>query len=145
MATEGERRFTAAGQADAAFLDDVHGALAGLWQQVAADDEDRMLFELAVVEVAGNIVQHGASAAGPVQVRLDLEATDDDLIARFLDSGDPPILDLSSVSMPGTSAEAGRGLAIALAALDELTHVTDDGNTWLLRRGRHRTSEEPAR
>lgn len=128
------------GLADEGFLDDVHRALASLWQRVPAADEDRMCFELAVAEVAGNVVQHGASDAGEVEVRLDLEATDDDLIAVFRDSADPPIIDLSKVAMPDADAEAGRGLALALAALDELTHLTDDGNTWRLRRRRREPS-----
>jgi serine/threonine-protein kinase RsbW len=38
--------------------------------------------------------------------------------------------------MPGADAESGRGLALALAALDELRHETDDGNVWILRRER---------
>lgn len=133
-------RLEVTGRGDAVFLDDVHEALAELWRRAPAGDEDRMLFELAVVEVAGNIVQHGGSVAGPVEVRLELEATGDDLIAVFRDSADPPILDLSSVSMPDPGAEAGRGLALALTALDELTHVTDDGNTWRLRRRRREAS-----
>jgi serine/threonine-protein kinase RsbW len=133
-------RLQVIGRGDAAFLDDVHAALAELWRLAPAGEDDRMLFELAVVEVAGNIVQHGGSVAGPVEVRLDLESTDDDLIAVFRDSADPPILDLSSVSMPDADAEAGRGLALALTALDELTHVTDDGNTWRLRRARREAS-----
>jgi serine/threonine-protein kinase RsbW len=133
-------RLQVTGRGDDAFLDDVHESLAELWRRTPSGDEDRMLFELAVVEVAGNIVQHGGSVAGPVEVRLTLEATDHDLIAVFLDSADPPILDLSSVSMPDTDAEAGRGLALALTALDELTHVTDDGNTWRLRRRRREAS-----
>jgi serine/threonine-protein kinase RsbW len=128
------------GGADAAFLEDVHHALAELWRLAPTGDEDRMLFELAVVEVAANIVQHGASETRVVEARLDLEATDDDLIAVFRDSANPPILDLSGVTMPEAEAEAGRGLALALAALDELTHLADDGNTWRLRRRRREPS-----
>ena len=41
--------------------------------------------------------------------------------------------------MPDEQAESGRGLAIALAALDELSHETDGGNTWRLRRLHRRT------
>ncbi|WP_308798693.1 ATP-binding protein [Agromyces silvae] len=141
MSTEGEL-IRVTGSADETFLDDVHRALAELWQLAPANDEDRMLFELAVVEVATNIVQHGASDLGPVEARLDLEATDDDLIAVFRDSANPPILDLSRVAMPDTDAEAGRGLALALAALDELSHLTDEGNTWRLRRRRREPSAD---
>jgi serine/threonine-protein kinase RsbW len=36
--------------------------------------------------------------------------------------------------MPGAEAESGRGLALALAALDHLEHQRVDGrNRWLLR------------
>lgn len=124
------------GPADAGYLDAVHEALARLWSLAAVADEDRMLFELAVAEVAGNIVQHATSASGAVEVRLDLQVSDDDLVAVFRDSADPPVLDLSAVSMPDAGAEAGRGLAIALAALDDLEHEPHDGNVWRLRRRR---------
>jgi serine/threonine-protein kinase RsbW len=140
MVTEPTETLRVQGSADAAFLGAVERAVAELWQRATVADEDRMLFELAVLEVAGNIVQHGESETGAVEVRLDLRATDEDLVATFRDSADPPILDLSSVSMPGSEAESGRGLALALAALDELTHLTDDGNTWRLRRRRRVSS-----
>ena len=47
---------------------------------------------------------------------------------------EPALIDLGSVSMPGSDAESGRGLAIALATLDELVHETERGNVWRLRR-----------
>ena len=49
------------------------------------------------------------------------------------DNGQPVALDLGEVTMPGDEAESGRGLALALASLDHLTHERVDGrNRWTL-------------
>ena len=43
------------------------------------------------------------------------------------------VLDLGEVTMPGDEAESGRGLALALASLDHLTHERVDGrNRWTM-------------
>jgi len=136
MTTEPEVRVE--GVADAALIDRVHEALDELFGQAPEiDDESAMLFRLAVSEVATNVVEH-AEAREPVLVSVELRATRDDLTAVFADTAEPALIDLHRVAMPGESAESGRGLAIALAALDELEHETSDGNTWRLRRALRR-------
>lgn len=132
MATESTIRLT--GIADPHMVDRVHDALDRLFESAAAaGEEDRMLFRLAVSEVATNVVEH-AAAREPIHVTVELDADADALSAVFTDTADPALIDLGKVSMPGEEAESGRGLAIALATLDELVHETDGGNTWRLRR-----------
>ena len=122
------------GTADPAFVDRVHAALDELFTRApAAGDEDRMLFRLAVSEVATNVMEH-AVAREPIHVAVELDADAEAFSAVFTDTADPALLDLRHVEMPDEDAESGRGLAIALATLDELTHERDGGNTWRLRR-----------
>ncbi|MFE5410882.1 ATP-binding protein [Microbacterium sp. NPDC056569] len=125
------------GVADDALVDRVHDALDDLLGRVPGiGEEDAMLFRLAVSEVATNVVEH-ALAREPVRVTVELDADADALSAVFTDTAEPALIDLGSVSMPGSDAESGRGLAIALATLDELVHETERGNVWRLRRLRH--------
>ena len=135
MATERTARLD--GIVDAALPDRVFEALESLWPQSAhVGDEDRTMFALAVSEIAANIAEH-AEAREPIHVSVVLGVGDDDLWAVFSDTADPALIDLSDIDMPGMDAESGRGLAMALATLDELVHETDKGNTWRLRRVLH--------
>jgi len=132
-----ERAVHVDGAADESFVDRVHEALDDLLRSVPeVGDEDAMMFRLAVSEVATNVVAHALSRE-PVRVTVDLDADDHALSAVFTDSADPALIDLDAVAMPGSDAESGRGLAIALATLDELVHETEHGNVWRLRRLRH--------
>ena len=129
-----ERTTSLDGVADAALPDRVFEALEVLWAQSPhVGDEDRTMFALAVSEIAANIAEH-ARAREPVQVSVTLGVGADDAWAVFSDTADPALIDLRNVGMPGTDAESGRGLAMALATLDELVHETSAGNTWRLRR-----------
>ena len=120
--------------ADTRFIDAAQDALDRLWAGAPhVNDEDRMLFSLAVAEIAANVVQHG-SAREEVIVNMVLAADEDAVMAEFTDTADPALILLDRVAMPDVEAESGRGLALALAALDELTHETASGNTWRLRR-----------
>ena len=123
--------------ADDSFIDRVHDGLDELFRRTpGVGDEDAMLFRLAVSEVATNVVAH-ASSREPVRVTVELDADETALSAVFSDTAEPALIDLDGVSMPGEDAESGRGLAIALATLDELIHETEYGNVWRLRRLRH--------
>ncbi|SBS73593.1 ATP-binding protein [uncultured Microbacterium sp.] len=124
------------GPADLTLVDAVHDALADLWSRVPeVSDEDRMLFALAVSEVATNVVEHAEGPEHPtVTIRLEVDATT--LTAVMTDDADPALIRLDRVTMPGEDAESGRGLALALAALDDLQHDPTHGNVWLLRRRR---------
>lgn len=122
------------GPADLKLVDAVHAALDSLWTAVPdVSDDDRLLFALAVSEVATNVVEHAEGPDHPlVSVRLEVDA--EALTAVMTDDADPALIRLDQVEMPGADAESGRGLALALAALDELVHDPGDGNVWRLRR-----------
>lgn len=113
----------------------VHAVLEQLW--VNHEDVsmvDRMRFETAVIEILGNIVEHAYEMeAGDSERRFDvrLTATDSALVASFGDDGMPNTIDLSDIVMPDEEAESGRGLALAMAAVDELTYDRSAGrNHW---------------
>lgn len=124
------------GHADMALIDAVHDALEELWLEVPGVlEEDRLLFGLAVSEVVTNVVEHAAGDATPTVV-VELSVEHERLLAVLSDDAEPALIRLGDVEMPGSDAESGRGLALALATLDELRHETGEGNTWILRRDR---------
>lgn len=118
----------------------VHPALEQLWS--THEDitiRDRIRFETAVVEIFANVVEHAfradAGHSPPDGRRLELTlCTEGDRVeALFTDNGLPAELDLSRITMPDEEAESGRGLAMALAALDDLSYEREDGrNRWRL-------------
>ena len=120
-------------------LDDVHAAIERLWERdPTVGVRDRFRFETAVIEVLGNIVEHAYrldEPAGPGRRRVDVAlAVDATAVHAVLgDDGQPAAIDLSGVTMPDEEAESGRGLALAVAALDDLTYRRDGArNTWSL-------------
>ncbi|WP_322410357.1 ATP-binding protein [Microbacterium invictum] len=127
--------FRVEGRADDTFIDEVHQVLDMLWSShPEVDEEDRTLFTLAVSEIATNVVEH-ARAREEISVSLDVSIDGTGLRAVFFDDADPALIDLRNVSMPGQDAESGRGLALALATLDELEHSGEaGGNEWRLTR-----------
>lgn len=134
MATENPPAVRIEAMATPAFIDDVHEALEGLWRAAPeVGDEDRLLFTLAASEVATNIVTH-ATAEHPIDVAFAASVRSGVIEAAFTDNADPAPVSLLSATMPGTDAESGRGIALALAALDAFTHEADGGNVWRLRR-----------
>lgn len=118
-------------------LDSVHDELDQVWaRHEDVSTTDRFRFLTAVMEILGNVVEHAyhPDVRAP-QRRLELVVTvaEDELVAQISDNGIPVSLDLSTVTMPDEDAESGRGLALALAALDDLTYDrTDDRNLWRL-------------
>lgn len=124
------------GRAEPAFIDAVHDAMERLWAAVPGiGDEDRDMFALAVSEIVTNVVEH-ASGRESISVTAQVSATARDLCAVLTDDAHPALIDLEAVSMPGVDAESGRGLALALASLDELIHEPGAGNKWRLLRHR---------
>jgi serine/threonine-protein kinase RsbW len=141
--TEHDGRLELSAPATPEMLDLVHAVLEQLW---AAHDDvstaDRVRFETAVIEILGNIVEHAyqldASAAGSRRFDVVLAATETELVASFGDDGVPMSIDLSAVAMPDELAESGRGLALALAAVDDLDYAREGGrNLWRLTCTRH--------
>ena len=133
----GEARRTVTVPARPEALDDVHRALAALWAEVPdVQMTDRLAFETALTEVAGNIVQH-ACAAPALDLTLEIDVAADRLAARFQDAGRRSTVRLDQVSLPEGLAESGRGLALAVALVDELVYRREAGvNHWSLVRRR---------
>jgi serine/threonine-protein kinase RsbW len=97
--------------------------------------ETRFALELAVVEIATNIVRHTQLAEGSAgrRYQLTLDDTPELLTAVFTDNGMPADIDLSTVTMADVDDEGGRGLALAIAALDSLDYTRANGrNIWTL-------------
>lgn len=116
----------------------VHQLLSDLLTADPVDDMDAMQFELALAEIAANIIEHAQKTdGGQVSVRLELEVRPDSIHARFSDDGEQVRVDLKTVELPDELSERGRGLAIALTVLDELSYRrADHRNHWTLVRNR---------
>lgn len=145
MSDVGDRspgRLELSGPATPEMLDLVHAVLERLWaDNPDVSEGDRARFETAVIEILGNIVEHAyrldpADDPDDESARrfdVSLVATDEELVAAFGDNGMPVALDLSNVTMPDEEAESGRGLALAAAAVDDLTYERVEGrNHWRL-------------
>ena len=124
------------GPAELAFVDRVLDAVQSLGEELQNDfEQDRTLFMLAVSEITTNIVMHNE---GEVSVRVELDASPQELRAVIRDTAPPADVDVDDVRLPGADAESGRGLALAHAVLDGLRHESGpEGNTWTLWRTLH--------
>lgn len=121
-------------------IDQAHALIEQLWDDPAAPSPtDRIRFEMAVIEILGNIVEHAAQVDPPDvaarQVELTVSCDEEMIEARFGDDGKPVEIDLADVTMPDQlDAEDGRGLALAIAAVDEVTYERiGPSNRWTLR------------
>lgn len=98
-------------------------------------EQDLMLFETAVIEIAGNVVEHGRPK-GEVTYTFRLRVLPDRL-QGLLDDGGQAVRQSESSVMPDSWSEHGRGLALARAVLDELTYQRDgDRNVWVMTKRR---------
>lgn len=117
-------------------LDEVQDRFGAWWDGLGIDDARlRFALETALAEVAANIVEHTTRADQETGRRytVRLEATDRALTAELTDNGLPVDIDLSAVTMADVEQESGRGLALAIAALDRLEHRHEHGhNVWTL-------------
>jgi serine/threonine-protein kinase RsbW len=119
-------------------IERIHQLLSEVFASNPVDDIDAMQFELALAEIGANIVEHARKNDGAeVTIHLELQISSESIEARFSDDGRPARVDLKNVALPDDFAERGRGLAIALTVLDELSYRRSDGkNRWLLIRNR---------
>ena len=109
----------------------MHLALSRFWNgpRRLPDDRFRMLFEIAVSEVAANIVEH----ARPPLMFLRLESDSGTLTAQFSDAGLGWEGDLQPADVLDEMTERGRGLALAMTAVDELVYTRiGQRNAWRL-------------
>ncbi len=118
-------------------LDLLHTLLARVRADYPEIDEvDLSLFETAVVEIHGNVIEHG-NPRGRVVYAFELRVHDDRIVGILADTGSA-VPDLSEFDEPPDElAESGRGLWLAKATLDDLEYVrAGDRNTWRLVRRR---------
>jgi serine/threonine-protein kinase RsbW len=93
---------------------------------------DLMMFETAVIEVAGNVVEHG-KPTGKVHWTFRLQVLDDRLEGRLSDGGQEYPGGPWGTDMPDPMEEDGRGLALATAMLDSLAYERAEGvNHWTM-------------
>ncbi|WP_152190370.1 ATP-binding protein [Georgenia satyanarayanai] len=125
----GEHRRT--GLALPAALSEVHA----LFAEVAAAHpgltvEDVMRVETALIELVGNIVEHGRPSGG-VRYTLEVAVSPGEVVAHLADDAREPAPGAADHDMPDEWAETGRGLALAGALVDELVHEAGPtGNRW---------------
>jgi len=101
---------------------------------------DLSMLETAVIEVAGNAVEHG-TPPGALHYEFRLEISADRLDGLFLDSGDAVPIPVEG-SGEDDLAESGRGLRIARGALDELRYERRGArNAWIMTRTRTQRRE----
>ncbi|OKH72699.1 anti-sigma regulatory factor [Mycobacterium sp. SWH-M1] len=123
-------------------LDEIQRTLDTAWQTIAVSAATKMYVELAVSEIASNIIEH-AGDGEPVHLRMAVVVEPDVVSVTFTDDGRPAPVELTTFDMPDAMAERGRGLSIAHRVLDELSYCRDqNGNHWTLVRW---LSEEPDR
>jgi serine/threonine-protein kinase RsbW len=112
-------------------LDAVHETMERFWGrlgEVAAEDW-KMLFELAVCEIAANIVEHARADIMEFDIGLDGGR----VVAEFSDTGRPYRRPSYPAHVSDDGDERGRGLVLARKVLDELSyHRTGSTNSWRL-------------
>lgn len=124
--------------ATTACLDAVQDALAGLFADTPeVDGVDRMLFETALVEIVGNLVEHARTpAGGPVTIAVRVAVHPDRIEAVLGDDGVAPPAAPATAEPVDDLAEDGRGLALA-RAVAEVAHAREpSGNRWTVTRRR---------
>jgi serine/threonine-protein kinase RsbW len=114
----------------------VHDMLEQVWSdvpEIAA--EDRFKFEVALIELASNVMRHADTGSGVV-CALVIETHSDRISATLSDSGEPGEVTLAGRAFPeDTLAESGRGIPLIQALVDELRYDCDDGfNHWYITR-----------
>jgi serine/threonine-protein kinase RsbW len=113
----------------------VHGLLASVWSDApSVGARDRMSFETALLELAGNVLAHADGGTG-LTCTVKIEVGPDILVALLEDDGRPGRVDLADRVMPDALAESGRGIPLIHALVDDLDYERDRGvNRWRIAR-----------
>jgi serine/threonine-protein kinase RsbW len=110
----------------------VHDALDRFLGRARPDEDAAALFRMGVVEIASNLVRYACDDVPGCRVSMCLSLDANTLRATFEDNGNP-LREPSEIALPDDLSERGRGLVIALSALDELHYQRTEGrNHWLL-------------
>ncbi|HKY24497.1 MAG TPA: ATP-binding protein [Gaiella sp.] len=116
--------------AKAEYLILVRLALAGIARHVPIDESALADLKLAVTEVCGNVVRH-AYGEEPGEVRISFAVSGDAIEVAVEDDGEGLALDdiPDVVRLDEDPVEAGMGLAIIRAVVDELAVEERDGGS----------------
>jgi serine/threonine-protein kinase RsbW len=115
-------------------VDEVHDSVDDLWHlNTDLGAMERMRFETALVELAGNVIEH-AEGAERLLCHLTLRRTATSLEAVLSDTGPEARIPFRAVMPdPEEMAESGRGIAMIEMLMDDFTYERDpDGNRWRL-------------
>jgi serine/threonine-protein kinase RsbW len=120
-------------------LDALHDLLGRAWARcpsVAGDD--RMRVELAVAEIAANIVEHTAGDGIHIDMSADVVVHGDRVEVGLSDTGQEVSVDFAAAGLPDDElAESGRGMALARAVVDEVSYRREgERNRWRIMRRR---------
>lgn len=116
-------------------LNAVQDMLQNAWSTLPPlSDDDRMRFELALVELTSNVIRHADDGTG-VSCTLRIDNHGDRIEATLVDSGKPGSVCISCTEMPDELSESGRGIPLIRALVDELDYGRDGGvNRWYIMR-----------
>ncbi len=116
----------------------VHEFLERVWRaEPSVSAEDRMALELALVELASNVIEH-AGRGRTLACRVDLACSSEGYSAVVSDDGAAADVDPTAAELPDDLAESGRGLALVKMVVDDLRYDrVGDRNRWSLLRTRH--------
>ncbi len=116
-------------------INEVHKLLLDIWDGAEqVNSGDRYRFELALIELATNVMQH-ADPGNVVRCTILVETSPERLSCTVYDSGPPVVLELEGRSMPDALEESGRGIPLIRALVDELDYGREGGvNRWYIMR-----------
>ena len=113
----------------------VHELLDALWRDLPElRAADRLAFGTALVELAGNVVEHADDGCG-VTCTIRVTAADDALAALLQDTGRATDVELTPRAMPDVLAERGRGIPLIQRLVDDIAYERDGAlNSWRIER-----------
>ena len=116
-------------------VDAVQDMLQDAWSTLPElSEDDRMRFELALIELTSNVIRHANDGSG-VSCTLRIDNHGDRIEATLVDSGKPGNVCISASEMPDDLSESGRGIPLIRALVDELDYGRDGGvNRWYIMR-----------
>ncbi|PZE86841.1 hypothetical protein DEI91_00600 [Curtobacterium sp. MCBD17_032] len=115
-------------------VDEVHDSVDDLWHRNAdLGPSERMRFETALLELAGNVIEH-AEGNERLVCQLTLRRTATTLEAVLSDSGaEVQVPFRTEMPDPEEMAESGRGIAMIELLMDDFSYERDpEGNRWRL-------------
>jgi serine/threonine-protein kinase RsbW len=107
--------------------------LKGWCERAGLDPAAAFDIELAMVEAANNVVEHGYGPGGEGTIGLFASITDDVATVILTDTGSPVPQDFfDGGDMPDPMALGGRGSGIIRACVDDVSYVSGEGENRLV-------------